>query len=488
VVPVVLMVARRVYLPRRVERLRSTWESEKDRDRMDAAFRVVRRRLRPFRPLRPDFPVDVNLILAVVSGAEVNRKGRLVAGENHGETGSDSPRVVLSFNMQDLAHCYLLLFSDLYDEYAGKWWFRLAGRFRVRWFVHIGVMHRTVNRILSHPSMAVLKQNRLLFRAARLILIPLFGIPDLVISFVLSVSVGLVSEGLFRYVYGLILLKIAHYALYLYGGKNSGIQKRIHATLSSKRIGVLARQAEQMIAVERNSEHSLLYEEAVAAYQDFLGERQLGADSRLAKEGIRKRDRLRRFIRRTTRYYAKAYGGRSTTGTQNILEDLTEIHTRIASVYQPGKQDPWRALQALRGREILAFGYLSSILMIHMLLSIPVVGQLAGKSRMQLVVRMSAIVGDETARRRLKQGFEIIRHTTRAASIWRRVHVAAATVVKRKPVLIIPSIILPGIKVGIEDNLRLRIYSRFSRLLLYTWEYSSLGRKPDLETVLWNKE
>ncbi|GAB6091573.1 hypothetical protein [Spirochaeta dissipatitropha] len=458
-IPIVGMFARAIYLPKRFRKLDADLSQPVEHERMAAILRLVKQKVRPFGLLRPKFMQDIGDIIAVAAGDQ----GERISGSGD-SAGLD--QLQLACALLPLLQSAYLLFEDLYDDYQKKWWFRFALSFRVGWYIHLSISWRFFQRILSHKILQGLRHGRILARTVRVLLIPVFGLPDLVLSVVFSLTIGLMSEAIFRYAYAVILLKTGFYATHLFSAdskqkKTSVIYEGIEARASSR--AELIRELIRTGSTKRSSRFS----DAVCEYVLFLDEQKLHADARFTGDTSR---RVRAFLKKGFRTGRHIFVGRK----QDDLQAMRALLNRISAVYAPNIDQFWNRL---RGRELLAAGYAGSSLVLEQL-NEPLIRRSIGQVRLSFLLPVGKLLMNERNRKVFKTTATQVGKLSRSYRYFSLAKSVGKLIMFKQPAGLIAFVAWHGVRQSLVDTYRSQLYHLIGRLSLYIWECNAANHSP----------
>ncbi len=465
--PIILFIAKKAYLPEEIAIIQEGWSTHEDEAAAEKVAEFATNRLKAFGPAKYNVKEDTEAILLLIQNTYQKKK---------------KAKATFSFSAIKLIKCSLLMFSDLYQEYADSWWFKFIGRFRLSWYSRLRFFQKVYEMVFSPSFMRVLKESRLLGKVLRIVLIPILGIPGLLVSFIQSITIGILSEGIFRYLYALILLKIGYYAIYLYGRKNTAIAKRIKS-IPKKNISEIALLIEETIKPGNITELSSFHPAAVKAYEDFLRESEMDPDPLFVTEEKNWVQHTGHFFKRLGKSYIKAYTKYNPLykpkGSE--IDKMKNLSLRIAQIYSPKKEHP---LWSLRLREVLAFCYYSSVLIVHKVFITPGAGLLLDQMPLDIAVKAGEIASQENVKETVKgisEGLKWYRLFSRGKKMFNIFRGITA------PYSLIWTFGSPGIIQQAQNLFKEYIYHRSGRLWLYTWECNAYSHNPKLEQLLWEK-
>lgn len=375
------------------------------------------------------------------------------------------------FSISDLIKCYFLLMSDVNSIINKTSWFGTLKKSRISTLKKINKISGYYNFLYNKiPFLKLLRKSRITGKIIRSLLIPILGLP----SILLSISVSLISifftEIIWKYYYSILLVKCTYYAMILYGHKNSIIKGKIEKFPSFK-IKEMADSIEEIINPENTIFRSEYFEKSYIEYQRILEEFGIGAEKDLDFDGIKYRfNKKRRVFKRVFEvpinvvkhynpFYEKSYSEKA-----RILDMIT----RIASVYSVD-QNIYDDLRVLDVFEVL---YMISVLLYkNLLFSSKVLDNLS----VDFILRakdLSNEIFDEI----LKNKLSIFKRVYRSYTLIRKSRVLYKAVRSSNAIGLIFSFTGPIAFEGIKIQLKDYFYQRIGRLTLYCFESNKLKK------------
>ena len=473
VVQIVVLLARRHFLPHRLQEMEAGWK-ESELASFTAAEKTVRTRLTTLFAPKYDISRDIREILLAL---------QQLRSESPGE---DPDKLRFSFSVRNATELALLAISDVYTDIHRRPLLRKLYGTRLKWLIRAGNISHAHSRIMGLPFIRRLSKIRLIFPLLRGILVPLIGFPMLILYIVRSMITGIFFDGSFRYLYALVLLRISYYGIYLYGGENPLIAARIQA-LKKKEIIEAGRRLENILNPENWDERSLLFEEGGLRINAVLQDLGIDADHHIenamengvpgGKRGARGLRILRR-IRNAALLAARRQIFRSPKNSASFLEGISALWSSAAEHYAPQKHP---AIEELRLREIIAGGYFASILLLFRLYSTPGIRSTLGRISVDFAVRINELTEDEL----IRGIFSGARRGLRIAGIAGRIRkLQKALKARFHPAALAISFVSPFAFAHVETSIRTAVYHRTARLFLYIWESNALKRPPEITEAL----
>ncbi|MBN1411764.1 MAG: hypothetical protein JW969_13030 [Spirochaetales bacterium] len=467
---IVLSIVKARYLSGYEKELFAGWASDDDRAAMEAARQFALQRLKTHFLLRLDFKTDIRILFLVI--------------KNSYNPDSDPEKEEYHFSLRRLVECFFLAFCDLYKEYASKAWFKAIAGLKLIWFFRIVNISKYYKALFSLPFLTRLQSTRLLGRIMRLVLIPIFGIPVLIYDVVKSILISLVYEGYMRFLYGLLLMKIAYYGLYLYGRENSDISKRIKSIPRST-LNDIHKKVEKMLDPSQYTGFSKKFAESAVTYSDCLREYGFEQDSLFLEDRLTMVEKARNVLNRVRNSFIKAYKKqnpfrrRRNYKEKGLKDHFYDLYYRIGTCYVPGVKEPGLHL---RISGLIESGYMTSVLLLNKLLTTPLINTLLDKISGDLVLKVKSFADMDFIKlsgRQAKGAYPYIRLLSVGNRIWR---VARGVV---SPFSLLLTAGGPVIFQQLQDIVMEYLFHRAGRMLIYTWEKDRTREKTDMECLLW---
>ncbi len=473
----IILHARRRLLPREMRKMEAGWEAGAA-EVFAAAEATIQCRLKSLLPPVYDIGGDIQAIL-------------LSAQQKQEDNGETPDELRFSFSIRDAAEVGLLAFTDIYRQTAEHPLLRRVLKLRLRTLVWLRNFSRSYNRIISRGPLSGLIRSRIAGLMVRIILSPLIGLPILIFYLLRSMAAGLMSDGLFRYLYALILLKVTYYGIYLYGGKNPVIAARLKA-LSRNDIIEAGKKLEELLKPTGWQKLSPLGEEAALRINAFYRDAGFKSDILLEQivspvsEGSKKRGEKRRFLLREFSHLkgSALLAVRRELGSKGneygIMDGLSRLFTLLGEVYLPGESTP---MDKLRTEDLLTAGYYSSILVLSKIYSAPGIRSTLGRFSVDFAVRISSLSEEEL----VKQLFSGARSGMRMAGFASKIHRLSRLLRgKYHPAGFAVSFAPPLALAHLERSIKSGIYHSAGRMMLYIWEKNSRAETPDIKSCYIN--
>ena len=467
-----ILLARRRLLPGQLKQMEKGWDSGAG-EIFIAAESTIRRRLNSLLPPAYEFTSDIQEILLAVQ-------------QKRNPSGKTEEDLRFTFSIRDAAEVGLLAFTDIYTDIQRRPLLRRLFKLKIRWLVWVRNLSRGYSRLMNLKPIRTLVHSRVLGLLFRLLLSPLIGLPMLLFYLIRSFTTGLLSDGLFRYLYALVLLRITYYGIYLYGGENPLIKERI-AALRKSDILDAGKQLESLLdpaGWEAASSHAA---EAAKRLNAFFRDMDMAEDHRLEALGSDPDSPSRKpgasFLRGLKRLRGSAVltvrrqlgTARKETG---IVQGILQLFSVSSEEYLP---DGAAAVDSLRVGELVALGYFSSLHILSRLYSAPGIRSTLGRIPVDLAIRINTLSEDEL----VQQLFSGARKGLRAAGIAQKLRRTSRMFRGRyHPAGFAVSFAPPFALAHIETSIKTGLYHAAGRLFLYVWEKNSLAASPEIDKCL----
>ncbi|MBN2531421.1 MAG: hypothetical protein JXB88_00945 [Spirochaetales bacterium] len=464
---IILFRVKKKYLPAYLESIYSGWESEDDKKAMKEVSRLALQRLKYHFIFKPEFFADAKAILISIKNIYNQKKSE--------------DDYIFTFSLLSLIECSLLAFSDIYKEYGKKPWFRLIQNVKLIWFYRAWNFRKIYMIIFTNPVIDRLRRTRILGKLLRILLIPLLGIPSLIFYIIRSIVISIFLESFFRFFYALILMKFGYYALYLYGKENTQISKRIK-DIPKKKLGELNKQIQEMILPSGWENKSDFFQQAVESYLEVLKTSGIPMDQEVMMADQSFLDKTKGVLTRVTTAFKRAYKKHNPLDKkeESDKDKILKFYGEISRQYVPKARIPYTYL---RLKELIAAGYMASVMILHKILSTPGAKLLLDKISGNFAVKLTSAVKDSNL---LKVGVKGIKGAYKYYKLY-RIGSRAFKVLRgiASPYTLIWTFGSPVLFQQLQDLLREYTAHRIGRLILFTWESHKLKKKSSLHPLLW---
>lgn len=445
-------------------------ENDKDREALKAFRDFLRGKINT--PFISNLQVkeDLKTILLAVQNAYCEEEG-------------DEPR--FSFSVSDLIKCFFLLMNDLNDMWKGSRRVERISRSRISTFLRINRLSGYYNIIYEKlPFLKLLRKGRITGKMVRILLIPLIGLPSILISIIASLISLFLTEIIWRHYYSVFLIRCFSYILILYGDRESVIGSRLKK-FSNDQIREEARKIEELINPENGLYRSTFFEEAYVLYQKTLDEYGVSPEKDLDFNGVAyKFNGKRKLIKRLLHIPLRVVDQYNPLSRKEGDDrgQLANLIRTIASPYNNGE----RFYSSLRVIDLFDSLYMISLLGYSRIIygsflldSISVDFALTAKN-----------ISDEIVGEMLKSHFPGIRKAFRSYKLYRKSRFLYRAVRSGNAAGLILSVSGPIAFESVRTVIRDYIYRRAGRMTLYCYECNQLKKKRlfDMESLISHKD
>ncbi|ADN01893.1 hypothetical protein [Spirochaeta thermophila] len=464
---VVLLRARRKFFPLAESQLETGW-NEEDRILLQKMEQYIRERIKTYSLLQFNLLQDIKELLLTI--------------ETHYHPDIEqarTPRTLrYSFSIRRLLECTYLALDDLILRSRKTLWFSTIKRIRLIWFYRTRHLQAFYSALMKWKPIRILWRSRILGKIIALTFLllafPVIGLPAILLYSVRSTISSLLIEGMYRLFYASLLYQISYYGLFLYGRKNPLISDRIEK-LSPQTLREQARRIEERLATFWKSETTPIFPEALEAYQRTLKEIGLPEDPVFThREAPSFLQHLSTTLQSLLHSAGKAYQEMiiPPQESRSYLDELLLIYSRTGSLYAPGGVEP---LFHIRTGHLLTGAHALSVLLLSLLYGIPGGKLLSGSITVEFIVGVQETI----QRPPVKTAMDVVTGNLRQFGLLRKVGILRQGIHGlRRLGHVVTEFVLPPAFRFIQDAFRREIYYRTGRLLLYTWEESTLKHPP----------
>ncbi len=329
-------------LIRRIRKEGLRWEDEESRDKMKDLMVLLRKRLMSSE--RMNLSEDFRAIIETIAPPD--------------ENGT----IKLDFSILRALEIVLMGYGDVYALYGRSRLLRYLMNRRLSWFNPFIQGTQAARSLNRNRVLKYLGQKGVFFQIFRLALIPLLGIPGLVLYGLRSLIMRLFWEGTIRSFYLRILHDSSQYLLYLYGGRCLKLEEE-KERFSRKEIIRKAKHYDRELSILPEQEGSEeLLQALIKEYRDLLIGADLSPDPLFSleadahKKRVRARKRVSGFFRKTINaIHGEIVAGEGKDSPRQIAAELV---LRLSHTAQPGSRD----LEYYRPVQLLSAAYKLSII------------------------------------------------------------------------------------------------------------------------------
>lgn len=316
---------------------------------------------------------------------------------------NENKKISMEFSVQKILEAAYMLFEDLHMDFREIKLFKLLEKFPINLFLRVSKVNRSLRIFTRNRILVRFNKYRITAKILRLLLIPIFGLPIIITQLIFSLLYSTIFEGYLRFVYGIILLKVGYYTIYLYSSRDSSLY---NSKIFNKE--EIIKKAKTIQARHTKFKDRYIYssylEGALKKLKEELEKNEVPVDSELDD---------REFIKLSKRLFdslKNAISSEFDNDKKKILElkPLLSIFNKIGSVYFPSSPKP---LYNLRVKEALEFGYFFTTISLKTVYSIPGFRSLIDNVPLKLVIEISDILNSENVKKILphvKKGHRVL--------------------------------------------------------------------------------
>lgn len=461
-----LSIVKRKYLPNSLKEINKGWEKAEDKLAIETVSCIALDRLKYHFIFNYNIKEDVEDILFNIQN--IYRDDKKTQG------------LVFSFSIKKLIECFLLGFCDIYREYGEQNWFKILKRVRLIWFWRLVSLNKHYKQVFRIPFLEKLRTTRVLGKLIRLVLVPFLGVPVLLWYVIRSVFITIFMEGFIRFLYGLLLMKVGYYAIFLYGRENNTINTRIK-DIPKDKLSNLSKLIEDRIIPYDWKNKSKYYEAAADEYLAFLEKYNLPNDEKVSLKKENLSEKTKKILTDLFEITKKAYS-KQNPFKKSKFEDkdrIIEMYKCMGNKYYKRAKEP---LLMFRIGELLEMGYMGSILLLNIVFVTPGAGALLDKISLDFALKIKdfskgEIVKDSVAG--IGKSVKYISLFNKARKIFNITRGIVA------PYSLAFTFGSPIIFQKLQEIIRGFIYHRTGRILLFGWEKNKLHKKDSLNPILW---
>ncbi|MGL1892785.1 MAG: hypothetical protein OCD02_14230 [Spirochaetaceae bacterium] len=377
-------------------------------------------------------------------------------------------KIDLKFSIQKVLEATYLIFDDIHADLKKLKVFRILEKLPINLFLRITKLNRSIKVITQNRIVQILQKYRITTKIFRLILTPILGLPIIISQLIFSLLYSTLFEGYLRFIYGLILIKVGYYTIYLYSDRNSSLHNRLE--FSHKDIIEKGGIAQDRHTKFKNRFNFTTYlESALKAFKDELKKENI-LHSREAQQD---NDTLQRLITRVTNTIKNTVDSELNFDSKNSLnlKPLIGISETIGRVYFPKSEQP---LFNLRVKEAIELGYFLTTILLKNIYTIPASKDLLDKIPLKLVIDINDFLGTSGIKEyipHIKTGSKIAKNIQ--GYFW-----ATQFIIKKShPLIFVVSLVTPILFQQVQDSLKEYIYNSVGLLLIDSYESTILKCK-----------
>jgi len=384
----------------------------------------------------------------------------------------DSDELKFTFSIAELIKCYFLLMSDLNNILNNTVWLNKIKKSRVSTL-------KKINRISGYysflfnkiPFLKLLRKGRITGKLVRIILIPILGLPSIIISIFFSIISLFFTEIIWKYYYAVLIIKFCYYSMILYGEKASLLKQKLHH-ISISEIKEMAEQVEELINPHKNQFRSPYFEKSFVAYQSILEQYGISSEKDINFDGIQYRfNRKRRVFKKLLEIPINAVKGYNPFYENKVShrDQLLNLIKEIASVYSD-KDDIFDDLRIAELFEIL---YMVSLISYNKLL----MGSIILDNLSVDFILKAKNLNDDLFNEVLEHSLPGYKQYYKSFKLFRKSRVLYRAARSANPVGLVLSLSGPIAYEGMKSQFRDYIFRKTGRFTIYCFESNALNRK-----------
>lgn len=374
-------------------------------------------------------------------------------------------QINLQFSIQKILETFYLIFEDLHKDLKLMKIYRFLEKLPISTFLRITKLNRSIKVITHNRVIKLLQKYRVTTKVLRFIFVPILGVPIILSQLIFSLLYTTLFEGYLRFIYGLILIKVGYYTIYLYSDRNSSLHNRIKFSKDDiiKRGNIIE---------DRHTHFKNRY-----YFSSHLNSVMEIFKAQLEKEGIvssreasSENDTLERLFKRisnTVKNTIESELNYETTNKFN-LKPLINISKIIGQEYFPECEQP---LFNLRVKEFIELGYFLTTLSLKNIYTIPASRRFLDKIPLKFVIDISDFIEDRNIKKyipHIKKGGRVVKNIQ--SYYW-----ASRLILKRShPIVFAASMVTPLLFQQVQDSLKEYVYNMSCLLLIDSYESTTL--------------
>ena len=374
----------------------------------------------------------------------------------------------LKFSIQKILEALYLIFEDVHSDLKMMKIYTLLEKLPINLFLRITKLNKSIRVITQNRIIRILQKYRVTAKIFRLLLIPFLGLPIIMSQLFFSLLYTTLFEGYLRFIYGMILIKVGYYTIYLYSNRNSSLHNRLqfcHKDIIKKGAVIEERHTQ----FKNRFFYSTNLDNALKKLSEELTKENIIPSKETAKES-RKFDRIIKRVSNTLKNTIESELS-SKMSKSFDFKPLIRIAESIGRVYYPNAEQP---IYHLRFKEFLEFGFFVTTVSLKNIYAIPASRKFLDKIPVKLVFDINDFIEDKNIIDyipKIKKGGKIIKNIQ--SYYW-----ASRMIIKRShPIVFAASMVTPIILQQVQDSFREYIYNMSGLLLIDAYESSILKSK-----------
>ena len=385
--------------------------------------------------------------------------------------GTMDEELKFTFSISDLIKCYFLLMTDLNKIINNAFWFDKVKKSKIATLKKINKISGYYNYLYEKiPFLKILRKGRITGKIIRILLIPILGLPSIVLSIFVSIVSLFFTEIIWKYYYSVLLIKCCYYAIILYGHKSSLLKEKIEEFPLDK-IKKMSLAVEELISPHNSMFRSDLFETSFVEYQRVLEKFGISPEKDIDFDGIKYRfNKKRKIFKKVFKIPFNVVKNYNPFFEKNEShkEQILYLIKSIAAIYS----DKENVFDDLRVMDLFEILYMISVLSYNKLL----MGSVLFDNLSVDFALKAKDISDEIFNEVLENTIPRYKQIYRSYKLIRKSRVLYKAIRSTNPVGFILSFTGPIAFEGIKEQLVDYIYQRTGRFTIYCYESNILKR------------
>ncbi|OQY35990.1 MAG: hypothetical protein B6229_10940, partial [Spirochaetaceae bacterium 4572_7] len=221
IAPIILFRLKRRYLKKLTSTIKDGWIEQKDID----AIEYIKNNA--WKGVNRPFLISYNYNFLI------NQTKSLLIGVAQIYNNDLDGKIDLKISLQKIVESLYLMFQEINTDLNEIKLFNIIKKIPVSMLLRLTKINQRITIITGNRIVKILQKYRLTTKIVRILLTPILGIPILLSQLIISILYTTLFEGYIRFIYGLLLIKVGYYSIYLYSDRNSALHKRIEFSKKS---------------------------------------------------------------------------------------------------------------------------------------------------------------------------------------------------------------------------------------------------------------
>ncbi len=263
----------------------------------------------------------------------------------------------LNFSPVRLLETLLLAYEDLHNKVESRFFLRYLLTRKLKWYRPFQRSMKLQKVLNSIPVVDFINRRGLVAQLLRLVLIPLIGLPGLVLYTIRSILIRGVWSGLIRYYYTVFLFRASYYLIYLYGGNTENLSQRRRRFSRSEIIRKGNHFDRELQIVPQEEGHRELLLAMLERYEKILTGSGYEKDRIFSLSGDREKskrhrlsDSLNGLLRRSLSVLNEHLS--EETGKPGLRETALKLLKELPEERYPGRRAPWMNYRITQGLNV----------------------------------------------------------------------------------------------------------------------------------------